>query len=153
MTRSDPASAMETGVPAADNPRATLVAMVQDRLHPSEPVVAVFPYTNTEKRPRQPGETRKDKVRIGIHQSWRRYRPMVVTDRRLFVFETGRTPHPREVLAELPLADVELVEVAPGRMGATRFVLDIAGTGRVPFECGRKERHDLDVLREVLGGG
>ena len=141
----------EAGAPAYDKPRATLVDRVQDRLRASESVLAVFPYTHTEKRPRQPGETRKDKVRVGIYQSWRRYRPMVLTDQRLFVFETGRTPHPRELLAEMPLADVELLEVTPGRMGATRFVLDIAGTGRVPFDCGRKEERDLEVLREVLG--
>jgi hypothetical protein len=136
---------------APDKQRAQLVDMVRDRLRTRESVLAVFPFASTKKRPRLPGETRKDRVRIGVYQSYRRYRPLVLTDQRLFVFETGRTPHPRGLLAEFRVDDVDLVEVAPGRMGATDFVLELPGTGPVPFECGRKEVADLAVLRDVLG--
>jgi hypothetical protein len=141
-----------TTVPAAKQ-RAQLVAMVQDRLRSKESVLAVFPFTSTKKRPRLPGETRKDRVREGVYQSYRRYRPLVLTDQRLFVFETGRTPHPRGLLAEFRVDDVELAEIVPGRLGVTGFVLELPGIGRVPFECGRKEVDDLAVLREALGDG
>jgi hypothetical protein len=136
---------------ALDKQRTRLVDMVRDRLRSRESVLAVFPFTSTKKRPRLPGETRKDRVRDGVYQSYRRYRPLVLTDQRLFVFESARTPHPRGLLAEFRVDDVELVEVMPGRMGATTFVLELPGTGRVPFECGRKEVDDLAVLRGVLG--
>ena len=151
MTRSSLVLVDDAKGAAPDKQRAQLVDMVQDRLRTRESVLAVFPFTSTKKRPRLPGETRKDRVRFGVYQSYRRYRPLVLTDQRLFVFETGRTPHPRGLLAEFRVDDVELVEVTPGRLGATDFVLELPGIGRVPFECGRKELDDLAVLRDTLG--
>ena len=142
----------QAGVAGSDKSRATLAGMIQDKLGPGETILAILPFTNTQKRPKTPGEGRKDKVRTGVYQSWRRYRPLVLTNRRLFVFETGRTPAPREVLAEFPIEQIDLVDLGPGRFGSTRFVLDLPAAGRVPFEAGSKERHDLVTLQETLGG-
>ena len=89
----------EASVAGTDKNRATLARMIQDQLRAGETILAILPFTNTQKRPKKPGEGRKDKVRTGVYQSWRRYRPLVLTDRRLFVFEIG--PHLvfREALA------------------------------------------------------
>ena len=141
----------EASVAGTDKNRATLARMIQDQLRPGETILAILPFTNTRKRPKAPGEGRKDKVRTGIYQSWRRYRPLVLTNRRLFVFETGRTPFPREVLAQFPIDEVELVDVEPGRFGSTLFVLDLPSIGRVPFEAGNKEQQELATLQETLG--
>jgi hypothetical protein len=137
-----------------DKYRATLVRMLDGMLGPGETIVAVLPFVSSLKRPKVPGAPRgkAGKVRIGIYQSWRRYRPMVVTNRRLFVFETGRTPNPREVLATFSVDDVEVASVTQGGHGSSRFVLELPGSGRVPFEAGRRERDDLAVLIETLGG-
>lgn len=76
---------------------------------------------------------------------------MVLTDRRLFVLDAGRTPHPRRgVLAEFQLLDFSVVEVVPGRFNQNKFVLDFAGVGAVPFEIGGDEVDDLARLRETL---
>jgi hypothetical protein len=140
--------------PEPDRYRTTLVRMLEDIVRPPERILAVLPFVTTRKRPKQPGAPRgkAGKVRVGVYQSWRRYRPLVVTDRRLFVFETGRTPNPREVLAVFALADIELVSSAPSGFGATGFVLELPGVGQVPFEAGRREQGDLEVLVELLGG-
>jgi hypothetical protein len=142
----------EASVAGTDKKRATLARMIQDQLRAGETILAILPFTNTQKRPKKPGEGRKDKVRTGVYQSWRRYRPLVLTDRRLFVFETGRTPFPRALLAEFPVDQIELSDVEPGRFGATRFVLDLPSIGRVPFEAGSKEQRELTTLRETLNG-
>jgi hypothetical protein len=141
----------EASVAGTDKNRATLARMIEDDLRPDEAILVIFPFTNTQKRPKAPGEGRKDRVRIGIYQSSRRYRPLVLTSRRLFVFETGRTPFPKALLAEFPIDEIELVEVEPLSFGCTRFVLDLPAIGRVPFEAGSKEREELATLRETLG--
>jgi len=108
--------------------REEALGTVRDRLRPSEKVLALLPFASTAKRPRGP----EGKTREGIYQSVRRYRPLVLTDRRLFVLEAGRTPHPRGgVLAEFPLREVKVVEVIPGRFNQNRVVLDLPrGRGR-----------------------
>lgn len=132
---------------SAKKAREEVLGTVRDRLRPRENVLAVLPFASTPKRPRGP----EGKIRDGIYQSYRRYRPMVLTDRRLFVLDAGRTPHPRRgVLSEFPLTDVQVVEVILGRFNQNRFVLDFAGVGAVPFEVGGYEVDDLATLRETL---
>jgi hypothetical protein len=152
--RSELDSSRRSGVAGDDKYRATLVRMLDGMLGRGETIVAILPFVSSLKRPKVPGAPRgkAGKVRIGIYQSWRRYRPMVLTNRRLFVFETGRTPNPREVLAAFAVADVDVVSVTQGGHGSARFVLELPGSGRVPFEAGRRERDDLAVLVETLGG-
>jgi hypothetical protein len=130
--------------------RAVLAGAVQTQLRRGESVVALFPFTETRKRPRAAGARRADKVTDGVYQSRRRYRPLVFTDERLYVFDAGRTPHPRALLGEYRLADIDLVDVLPARFGATCFVLSLPGSGEVPFECGRREVRDLGVLRSLF---
>jgi hypothetical protein len=139
---------------ARDKYRTALVRLVEDSLGSNENVRAVLPFVSSLKRPKVPGAPRgkRGKVRVGIYQSWRRYRPMLLTNRRLFVFETGRTPNAREVLAAFDVSDVELNELGAGGFGATRFVLELPGVGRVPFEAGRRDQADLAVLVDALGG-
>jgi hypothetical protein len=129
--------------------REEALGTVRDRLRPSEKVLALLPFASTAKRPRGP----EGKTREGIYQSVRRYRPLVLTDRRLFVLEAGRTPHPRGgVLAEFPLREVKVVEVIPGRFNQNRVVLDLPGVGAGPFEVGGYEVDDLATLRAALEG-
>jgi hypothetical protein len=45
-----------------------------------------------------------------------------------------------------------VVSVTQGSQGSARFVLELPGIGRVPFEAGRRERDDLALLIETLGG-
>jgi hypothetical protein len=141
----------ESSVVGGNKSRAVLAGAIRSRLRRGESIVALFPFTETRKRPRAPGSRRSDRVIEGVYQSRRRYRPLVLTDRMLYVFDAGRTPHPRALLAEYPLGEVALVDVRPApRFGATCFVLALPGTGEVPFECGRREMRDLDTLRSLL---
>ena len=135
-----------------DTYRRRLRTRAEEELRGGERIVAMLPFASVPKLPRQPGAPRgrKGKVRFGIRQSWRRYRPTVVTDRRLLVFDSGRTPNPRWLLGAFPLADVTMGPLGVGRFGATTFVLALPGVGDVPFETGRREVADVDVLR-VLG--
>jgi hypothetical protein len=143
-----------TGVVGTDKYRAALVRMLEGSLAPGETIVAILPFTSTLKRPKAPSAPRgkKGKVRVGIYQSWRRYRPLVLTNRRLFVFETGRTPNPREVLVTYPVDAVDMGVVTEAGRGVSRFSLEFPDAGPVPFEAGRREREDLAVLVEWLGG-
>jgi hypothetical protein len=142
-----------TRVTGTDKYRVALVRMLEGSLAPGETIVAILPFASTLKRPKAPDAPRgkKGKVRVGIYQSWRRYRPLVLTNRRLVVFETGRTPNPRQVLASYPVGDVDMGAVTDAGRGVSRFALEFPDAGRVPFEAGRREREDLAVLVEWLG--
>lgn len=134
-------------MPSSDErQRSALVAFVTPGLASEERVLAVLPFANTPKRPRGP----EGKLRQGIWQSARRYRPLVLTDTRLFVFETGRTPHPRAVLCEFPKGSVRVVRTVPGSMGRTTLVLELPADGEVPFELGRFDVEDLDAFAGAL---
>jgi hypothetical protein len=126
--------------------REQVLATVADRLGPEERVVAVLPFASTPKRPRGP----TGKVREGIYVSYRRYRPLIVTSRRLFVVDAARTPYPRGVLAEFSLPDVTFVDVVPAAFGQSRLLLDLAGVGTVPFVLGRYDLEELPDLRAAL---
>ena len=128
--------------------RSALLSFVTPVLSWGEQVVAVLPYVNTPKRPKGP----EGKVREGIWQAGRRYRPLVLTNRRLFVFETARTPHPRSVLCELASDSVRVVRTVPGSMGRTTLVLELPGDGEVPFELGRLDIVELDAFTGALEG-
>ena len=127
--------------------RARILETVNDRLGPGEVVIAVLPFASTPKRPKGPG----GKVREGISTSYGHYRPLVVTSRRLFVINAGRTPFPRGLLAEFPLADVRFVDVVPARFGQSRVLLDLPDLGTVPFDLGRYDVAALSELRAAVG--
>jgi hypothetical protein len=110
----------------------------------------MLPFASVPKLPPQPGG-RKAKVRFGIHQSWKRYRPTVITDRRVLVFDSGRAPNARALLGAFPLGDVTMGALGTGRFGTTTFVLGLPGVGEVPFETGRREVQDVAALRQLLG--
>jgi hypothetical protein len=130
--------------------RRRLRERADEELGRGERIVAMLPFASVPKLPgRQRG--RKNKVRFGIRQSWRRYRPTVVTDRRLLVFDSGRTPSARELLGTFPLVDVTMSPLGTGRFGATTFDLDLPGLGKVPFETGRHEADDVARLEIQLG--
>lgn len=132
---------------AAARQREAVVAMVEDELRPNERVVATLPFALTPARSRAGG-----KVREGIYQTNRRYRPLVATDRRLFVLDAGRTPYPLGILAEFPVASVGFVDVTPRWFGQQRVRLELPDDGVVPFDVGRLELDDLTRLRELLAG-
>lgn len=126
----------------------TLEQRVADDLAAGERIVACMPFAAV---PKFPGRVRrKEKIRTGLRQSWRRYRPLVFTNRRLFVFDSGRTPNPRELLATFPISSVELRELRPGGFGGQLLVLHLPGHGDVPFELGRKDLADLPALDALL---
>ena len=108
----------------------------------------MLPFAQTGKRPKPP-----KKVRDGIYQSYRRYRPLVATDRRLFVLDTARTPHPRNVLAEFPIEAVTIVDVVPRSFGQQRVLIDLPDLGPVPFDVGRYDLDGLTSLRELVDRG
>jgi hypothetical protein len=126
--------------------RKDVLDTVTDRLRPGEDVIAVLPFAATPKRPKGP----EGKVRSGIYPSYRRYRPLVVTNRRLFVIGASRTPYPRGVIAEFPLADVGYVDEVPARFSQTRLRLDLPDLGPVPFDLGRYDVRELPQLRTAL---
>lgn len=126
--------------------REDVVGTIADRLRPGEDVIAVLPFAATPKRPKGP----EGKVRQGIYLSYRRYRPLVATNQRLFVIGASRTPYPRGVLAEFPLADVEYVDEVPARFSQTRLLLELPENGTVPFDLGRYDVRELPQLRTAL---
>jgi hypothetical protein len=129
--------------------RRRLRAHADAELERGERIVAMLPFASVPKLPRQPGG-RTGKVRFGIRQSWRRYRPCVVTDRRLLVFDSGRAPNARVLLGAFPLAEVAMGPLGIARFGATSFDLTLPGLGDVPFETGRREADDVVVLQRAL---
>jgi hypothetical protein len=129
--------------------RRRLRARAQEELGSGEHIVAMLPFAAVPKLARRPGG-RKAKVRFGIRQSWRRYRPSVVTDRRLLVFDSGRAPNARGLLGAFPLDDVTMGPVGTARFGTATFVLGLPGVGEVPFETGRKEVDDVEILRAAV---
>ena len=149
MTRSDTLRHV-TDDPRPNRYRSMLAARAGRELRGGETIVAMLPFSSVPKIVNGP-RGRKNKVRIGIRQSWRRYRPTVLTDRRVLVFDSARTPNARELIGEFPIEDVHAVEVAPvGRFGQVRLVLDLPGLGQVPFDTGRRERRDVETFAEVL---
>ena len=130
--------------------RRRLRARAEEELRSGERIVAMLPFASVPKLPKQPGG-RKARVRFGIRQSWRRYRPTVVTDRRLLVFDSGRTPSARTLLGAFPVGDVTMGPLGAARFGATTFHLGLPGVGVVPYETGRREADDVALLAQVLG--
>jgi hypothetical protein len=128
--------------------RAQILEAVGDELGEGEVVVAVLPFASTPKRPKGPS----GKIREGIYTSYRRYRPLVVTSNRLLVIEAGRTPFPRGLLAEFPVAQVQFVDIAPARFGQSRLRLDLPGEGTVPFDLGRYDVVALSEFRAAIEG-
>jgi hypothetical protein len=126
--------------------REALLALVTPRLAAGERVVAMLPFANTPKRAKGP----TGKVRDGVWQSARRYRPIVLTDRRLFVLDARRTPHPQGVLAVFPADLVTVVRLVPGTLGRQTLVLDLPGDGEIPFELGRLDAVDLGAFTGAL---
>src|SRR5260370_38268603 len=108
--------------------RGLVLGIVSDRLRPGERVVAVLPFASTPKRPKRP----QGKVRVGIYQTSRRYRPLVITRHRLFVIATSRPPFPRAVLAEFPLSEVTFVDLVSAGLTQGRLLLDLPDNGTVP---------------------
>lgn len=132
-----------------DSYRRRLRTRALEEMGTGERVVAMLPFASVPKLPRQPGG-RRAKVRFGIRQSWRRYRPTVVTDRRILVFDSGRTPGARTLLGAFALDDVTMGPIGTARFGATAFDLGLPGVGEVPFETGRREVDDVAVLERVV---
>jgi hypothetical protein len=122
--------------------REALLQQVTPRLAVGERVIAVLPFANTPRRPKG----RNGKVREGVWQAARRYRPMVLTEQRLLVFDARRTPHPQGVLVEFPASAVSVVRLVPGTLGRQTLVLDLPAEGEVPFELGRLDADDLDAF-------
>ena len=128
----------------ADHYPQRLEELTSPELRGGERIVAVLPFTTVPKRPRGP----EGKVREGVWQSWKRYRPLVVTEQRIFVFDTGRTPFPRYLLAQFPVEHTTMSEVTAGRFGVERFTLTLPGEGEVPFEAGKRD--DVAALQAAL---
>src|SRR5215831_16775685 len=119
--------------------RETVVAAVQDELRSGEAVLAVLPFASTPRRPKGP----EGKVRQGVYQSGRRYRPLVATNQRLLVVHAYKTPYPKGLLADFPVGGVEVLDVARGRFGTQRLTLNLPGEGVVPFDLGRFDLVEL----------
>lgn len=108
----------------------------------------MLPFAATPKRPKGPD----GKIREGVYQSARRYRPLVATNLRLFVINAVRTPYPRGVLADFPLSAVTVVDMDPAESNR-RLYLDLPEIGTVPFDLGRFDLIELDEFRETVGRG
>ena len=151
LTCSNLARMEQTSGVRTDKSRASIVRSIQDKLRAREEIRAVLPFTQTSKRPRMPGQARRDRVLTGIYQSARRYRPLVITSQRLFVLDGGRGAVPRGILADFPRDQIGVGEVTPVSYWTVRFTLDLPGLGLVPFEAGRKEHDEALKVRELLG--
>jgi hypothetical protein len=77
----------------------------------------------------------------------------VVTNRRVLVFDSGRTPNARELLGAFSLEEVTMGPRGVGRFGATTFELVLPGVGEIPFETGRREAEDVEELARRVGQG
>ena len=131
---------------ADEQNREALTALVGPRLERGEAIVAMLPFATTPKRPKGP----EGKIREGVWQSARLHRPIVLTDRSLFVFDAGRTPYPRALNTRFDLHDVSVVNVTERRAGTSTLVLELPREGQVPFELGRFD--DVAVFVAAVGG-
>jgi len=151
-------SELHAGGPRAasrEDHRTAIEQMATEWLRGDERIVACLPFVHVPKLAKGSAKLATGsakKVKDGIHQSYRRFRPLVLTDRRLLVFDTARTPHPRGVLAVFPRDEVEVLAVRPARFGGVEVELELPGTGTVPFVAGRKDRDGLIVMVHELGG-
>jgi hypothetical protein len=132
---------------ADERNRQAMTELIAARLERGESIVAMLPFATTPKRPKGPS----GKVREGVWQSARLHRPMVLTDRSLFVFDAGRTPHPRAVHARFRRDDVTVVRVDERRSGMSTLVLALSEQGEIPFQLGRFD--DLAIFVAALGTG
>ncbi len=132
--------------PRVSRQRQSVIASVESELRPGERVVAVLPFASTPRRPKGP----EGKVREGVYQSGRRYRPLVVSDRRLLVIHAYKTPYPKGLLADFPIDGVRVVGLAPGRFGQQRLTLELPGEGSVPFDLGRFDLLELEEFEGAL---
>jgi len=132
--------------PRGAKQRSQVLQVMSDSLRDGEHVVAVLPFAATPKRPKGP----TGKVRVGIYTSYRQYRPLAVTNRRVFVMHAGRTPYPRGVLETFPIGDVDFVDVIPARFGQRRLLLDLPSVGVVPFVLGRIDEEELPKFSAAL---
>jgi hypothetical protein len=128
--------------------REAVLAALRDDLRPGEQVVAVLPFASTPKRPKGP----EGKVRQGVYQRARHFRPLVATSSRLIVVDAYRSPSPRGLLADYPIDRVREVDLVPARMGQQMLHLDLPGEGEVPFLLGRFDLIELDQFRDAIGG-
>ncbi|HXY91231.1 MAG TPA: hypothetical protein VEP49_02040 [Acidimicrobiia bacterium] len=132
---------------ADERQREGMLSLVRPQLGHNERVVALLPFANATRRPKGTD----GKVRDGLWQTARRYRPLLLTDRRLFVFDTRRTPHPQRVLASFAANDVRVAGVSSGTFGRTLLVLELPGDGEVPFELGKRDQGELRSFVRALG--
>ena len=130
-------------MPSEDRQRQAIAALLEGNLEPGEKTLAVLPYASTAKRPRVAGEP---KVKMGLWTTASRYRPLVLTNQRLLVFETGRTPYPRYLLEEFPVDQVRIVDFQRASMGRHTMVLALPDLGNVPFILGRYDQQDLKTF-------
>ena len=124
-----------------------MTELVDDELEPGETVIALLPFASTPRKPREPGEGR---VKEGVWQSSGRYRPLLFTNRRLFVLATGRTPHPQAVQATFPIDRVRMISTERASFGRQRMVLALPDLGNVPFIIGRYDQSDFAAVLAVL---
>lgn len=123
-----------------DRQRQALTAILDEELEPGEKVLAVLPFASSRRRPRERGSA---KVKTGVWTTSGRYRPLALTDRRLLVFETGRTPNPRYLLADFANDHVRIVDFQRASFGRHTMVLALPDVGNVPFILGRYDQPDL----------
>ena len=108
----------------------------------------MLPFVNTPKRPKAP----EGKVREGIWQARRRYRPLLLTDRRLVrVRHASHTAPATLCCASFRVDLVRVVRTFPGSIGRQTLVLDLPADGEVPFELGRLDVVDLDAFTRAFG--
>jgi len=124
--------------------RDAMMKILAPVLASKERVEALLPFSSTPKRPRGP----EGKVTEGVWQTKRLHRPLALTDRKLYVFDAGRTPYARGVHEGFPRSAVHVVDVVDRRFGQRDVLLAIDGLGTVPFETGKLD--DLDILLASL---
>ena len=120
--------------------RLVLTELVGPSLAPGETIEAILPFATVPKRPRGPD----GKVREGLWQSTALHRPLVLTDRALYVFDAGRTPFPRFLIATYARDALRVVDVRHRRLSTRTVTVSIPGEGDVPFEVGTKD--DVEVF-------
>ena len=120
--------------------RAAMNDLIGEQLEPGEAVVAMLPFATARKRPKGP----EGKVSAGVWQSARLHRPLTLTDRTLYVFDAGRTPHVKRLHSQYSRDGLRVVSVVEKRFGARVVTVTIPGEGDVPFEVGTFD--DLELL-------
>lgn len=101
------------------------------------------------------GSSAEREAATGVGVELGAFMAMAVTNERLLLFSVGGVAKVKDLLSELPLAEVESIEVTKAMLGARKRITVAARGGAFVLEApGRQKAEELsEALARARGGG